>query len=80
MKDADKDRMQRERKECNRNKGHNPDQGRQIQELQQQLSVARSVQLPQAPTDNISVGQVSHISHMTEALVTRNYQQVGKLS
>jgi transcription elongation GreA/GreB family factor len=66
MKDTDKDRMQRERKEYNRTKSHHPDQSRQIQELQQQLSVVRSVQLPQPPTDHISVGHVSQISQVTE--------------
>jgi transcription elongation GreA/GreB family factor len=67
MKEADRDRMQRERKEYNRQKGQNQDQSRQIQELQQQLSVARSVQQPPpAPTDNISVGYASQISQVTK--------------
>jgi hypothetical protein len=65
MKDTDKDRMHRERKEYSRTKGH-PGQSRQIQELQQQLSVARSVQLQQPPANHISAGHVSQISQVTE--------------
>jgi hypothetical protein len=51
--------MRNQRKEYNRHK----DQDRQIQSLQQQLSVATSVT---APIDNISVGQASQISQVTE--------------
>jgi hypothetical protein len=42
MKDADRERMLRERKEYNKSRDQNRDQGRQIQQLQQQLSVAQS--------------------------------------
>jgi hypothetical protein len=42
MKEADRDQMQRERKEYNRQKGQNQDQSRQIQELQQQPIERRS--------------------------------------
>jgi transcription elongation GreA/GreB family factor len=73
MKDADRERMLRERKEYNKSRDQTRDQGRQIQQLQQQLSVAQSVNSgqhhlpppPPAPTD-LSVGQVSHMSHMTD--------------
>jgi transcription elongation GreA/GreB family factor len=75
MKDADRERMLRERKEYNKSRDQNRDQGRQIQQLQQQLSVAHSVNSdqhqhrlpppPPAPTD-VSVGQVSQMSHMTD--------------
>jgi ribosomal protein L15 len=60
MRDEDRDQMQKERKEYNLQK----DQSRQIQQLQQQLSVATSVQGPL--TDQKSVGQASHISQITQ--------------
>jgi hypothetical protein len=64
MRDEDKERMQKQQKEYNRSK----DQDRQIQSLQQQLSVATSV-APSSPTDNISVGQASQISQITQNTV-----------
>jgi hypothetical protein len=83
MKDADRERMLRERKEYNKSRDQNCDQGCQIQQLQQQLSVAHSVssgqhqhQLPHhppAPTDK-SVGQVSQISHGSTMFGGRNEQ------
>jgi hypothetical protein len=62
MRDEDKERMQQQRKEYNRHK----DQDHHIKQIQQQLSVATSVA---APTDNISIGQASQISQVTD--VTR---------
>jgi hypothetical protein len=73
MKPQDREKMTRERKEYNQIQ----DQSRQIQELQQQLSVVQSIaqppqdpQMGQAPTD-ISVGQASHISQMTSGTNAR---------
>jgi hypothetical protein len=60
MKQEDKDRLQRERKEYN----HTKDQDRQIQQLRQQLSTANSVG-GTIPTD-LSVGQVSQIAEGTQ--------------
>jgi transcription elongation GreA/GreB family factor len=60
MKQEDKDRLQRERKEYNRTR----DQDRKIQQLQQQLNTANSVRVS-VPTD-LSVGQVSQITEGTQ--------------